>query len=184
MEEHRSKSDPHPGKVPIEKEMVLLIAYGNSLRRDDGAGFLLAEKIEHLLNDAGRAVTRIDVHQLTPELALDIAEETVSTVLFLDTRAVSDPSDDLSIHVAKVAAAEIASPSVGHHMDVSLLLAYTDHLFKTPPPSWLLTIPGVDFDHGEGISQTARNALDNPPAVLKDLIDLIASPHRKPCSAE
>ncbi|MFZ2445873.1 MAG: hydrogenase maturation protease [Syntrophobacteraceae bacterium] len=171
MEDGRSETGSNLGKVLRETELLLLIAYGNSLRRDDGAGFILAEKLEHLLHEAGKGVIRIDTHQLTPELSLDIVGEDVSAVIFLDTRAVSDPSDDLEIHVTEVRPADFASPSLGHHMDVSLLLAYTAHLFKTPPPAWLITIPGVDFNHGEGLSDTARNAIENALETLPALID-------------
>lgn len=154
--------------------MVLLIAYGNSLRRDDGAGFVLAENLERIFLQSGQAAVRLEVHQLTPELSLDISKENIRAVIFLDTRAVTDPDDDFRIHVQKVAPAEIGSPSMGHHLDVSLLLAYTAYLFKKPPPAWLVTVPGVDFNHGEGLSQSTQWAIDNPPAKLNDLIDEIA----------
>ncbi len=157
--------------------MILLIAYGNSLRRDDGAGFILAEKLEQLFLQAGQSVVRLEVHQLTPELSLDISKENISAVIFLDTRAVTESGDDLLIRVEKVAPAEIGSPSMGHHLDVSLLLAYTAYLFKTPPPSWLVTVPGVDFNHGEGLSQVTTRAIENPPAELDELIDRIKKMH-------
>lgn len=154
--------------------MILILAYGNSLRRDDGAGFVLAEKLEGLLSKPGLDVLRIDSHQLTPELSLDISGEDVRSVIFIDTRAVSGPSDDLELHLEKVVPAEIASPSVGHHFNASLLMAYTKYLFKKEPPAWIITIPGVDFDHGEGLSAVARKSLEDAPEKLRNLIEQIA----------
>ncbi len=155
--------------------MILILAYGNSLRRDDGAGFLLADLLETLLSEDGIQTRRIDSHQLAPELALDIAEPGVSAVLFIDTRSVADPSDDLRLHVAKTAPAEMASPSVGHNFDASVLLAYTKFLFKKEPPAWLITVPGKDFEHGEGFSETVRQAVENAGAELAPLIKELAA---------
>ncbi|MHC1729001.1 MAG: hydrogenase maturation protease [Syntrophobacteraceae bacterium] len=153
--------------------MILILAYGNSLRRDDGAGFVLADSLESILLQAGGEVKRIDSHQLAPELALDIAGDCVSAVIFIDTRAVSDPNDDLSIHVIPVVPAEIASPSLGHHFDAPVLLTYTKYLFNKEPLAWLITIPGVDFDHGEGLSETAAKALEQAPRKLQELISSV-----------
>jgi hydrogenase maturation protease len=155
--------------------MILILAYGNSLRRDDGAGFVLADRLERLLSKSGIGVVRIDSHQLTPELSLDISGDNVSVVVFVDTRAVSGPSDDLELHFGKVVPAEIASPSVGHHFDASLLMAYTKYLFKKEPPAWLVTVPGVDFEHGEGLSEVTRKSVENAPDKLRVLIDSVLS---------
>lgn len=158
--------------------MILILAYGNSLRRDDGAGFLLADVLEPLLSEAGIRTRRIDSHQLAPELALDIAEPSVSAVLFIDTRSVADPSDDLRLHIQKTLSAEMASPSVGHNFDASVLLAYTKFLFKKEIPAWLITVPGKDFDHGEGFSETVEGAVANAESELAPLIkELAALPH-------
>lgn len=151
-------------------EMILILAYGNSLRRDDGAGFILAGTLEKLLSGTGMGVRRIDSHQLAPELALDIACDDVSAVIFIDTRAVSGTNDDGLVHIAPLAAAEIASPSLGHHFDAPVLLTYTKYLFNKEPQAWLITIPGVDFSHGEGLSETAGTALANATESLRELV--------------
>ena len=156
--------------------MVLILAYGNSLRRDDGAGFVLGDVVERMLSEEGFEVDRIDSHQLEPELALDISGEKISAVLFIDARALpyAPGADDLRVQVRRVASAENASPSMGHHLNAPTLLAYARFLFKKEPPAWLITVPGKDFDHGEGLSETARQAIDSAPQILRELIsDLI-----------
>ena len=66
--------------------MILLIAYGNPLRRDDGAGHVLADRLEKTWRGQGLAVQRLDVLQLTPELATEIADPAVDLVVFADAQ--------------------------------------------------------------------------------------------------
>jgi hydrogenase maturation protease len=155
--------------------MVLILVYGNSLRRDDGAGFVLGDVVEKMLSEAGLEVERIDSHQLDPELALDISGEKVSSVLFIDTRALPEtPGDDNPrVQFRRVVSAKDASPGTGHHLDPPTLLAYSLFLFKKEPPAWLVTVPGTDFDHGEGLSETTREAINSAPEILSELIRLV-----------
>ena len=157
---------------PVTYQMVLILAYGNSLRRDDGAGFVLGDVVERMLSEAGFEVDRIDSHQLEPELALDISGEKISAVLFIDARALpyAPGPDDLRVQVRRVASAQNASPSMGHHLNAPTLLAYARFLFKKEPPAWLITVPGKDFDHGEGLSETALQAIHSAPQILRELI--------------
>jgi hydrogenase maturation protease len=152
-----------------------MFAYGNSLRRDDGAGFALGDLVERMLREAGLEVQRIDSHQLEPEFALEISDDKISAVLFIDTRAVLDSSanDDLHIDIHRIVPAEDASPSLGHHLDASTLLVYARYLFKREPPAWLITVPGIDFDHGEGLSATALEAIRSAPELLSELVRLL-----------
>ena len=151
---------------------VLLIAYGNSLRGDDGAGFILAGMLERMLADRGAAAQRIDTHQLTPELALDIAAEGVFAAIFLDTR-ILEPSDDFQLHLSEVGPTTVGSP-LGHHLDASALMIYAGALLGgTPPPAWLITIPGVDFDYGQRLSEVTRKALRDGSQKLEELMRLV-----------
>ncbi|MCE5336948.1 MAG: hydrogenase maturation protease [Desulfobacteraceae bacterium] len=154
--------------------MILILAYGNSLRRDDGAGFVLADLIERLLADAGAEVERIDSHQLTPELSLDIAGQDVASVLFIDTRAVPGPSDDLRVHVERISAPGTGASGVGHNLDASIVLAYARGLFGKEPPAWLITVPGFDFEHGEGLSERTLERIDGARESLRDFAESIA----------
>ncbi|MFZ0932034.1 MAG: hydrogenase maturation protease [Syntrophobacteraceae bacterium] len=162
-------------QYPATGIMVLILAYGNSLRRDDGSGYVLADLVERMITEAGLEVERIDSHQLEPELALDISREKITSVLFIDTRALPETpnEDDLRVQFRRVVSAKIASPGIGHHLNPQVLLAYSRYLFNKEPPAWLITVPGTDFDHGEGLSETARKAIDSAPAILSELIPLL-----------
>ncbi|SPF32727.1 Ni,Fe-hydrogenase maturation factor (hox operon) [Syntrophobacter sp. SbD1] len=186
-------------------DMVLILAYGNSLRRDDGAGFVLAGMVERMLFDAGFDVQRIDSRQLEPEHALDISSEKISALLFIDTRAVHTTPDEakmlfpiaaagfpppapvsgtrsclpaaaangMRVQFESVVSADSRSAGIGHYLSPSTLLAFVAYLFKKQPPAWLITVPGIDFDHGEGLSDTARKAIDSAPEILRELIRLL-----------
>ncbi len=155
--------------------MVLILAYGNSLRRDDGAGFVLGDVVERMLSEAGLEAERVDSHQLDPELALDISGEKISAVLFIDTRVLPETpgGDNLRVQFRRVVSAKNASPGMGHHLTPPTLLAYTRLLFNKDPPAWLVTVPGTDFDHGEGLSETARKAINSAAEILSELIRLL-----------
>ena len=145
--------------------MLLIIACGNSLRRDDGAGLLMAERLEQACQALGLTVKRISVHQLTPELAVDIADQAVRAVVFVDTQP-GQPGDSPALFPLTP---DTASPSVGHHLTPAVLLLYAQQLYHHCPPAWQITVPGVDFDHGETLSQTAADSLSHAPALAQQL---------------
>jgi hydrogenase maturation protease len=135
--------------------MIVLIGYGNPLRRDDGAGPALAMMAEARagLNDM-RVLTP---HQLVPELAEDLAGADIAAVLFLDA-CVGDCDGGALVAIRPVGE-EAGSPVFGHHLPPADLLRYAELLRGAPLPAWQLTIPGVDFGYGEGLSRYTENNL-------------------------
>jgi hydrogenase maturation protease len=121
----------------------LVIGYGNPLRRDDAAGPEVARRIAALgLPD----VDVIEAHQLLPEHAevLSRAERAV----FVDA-SVEEGAE--SVEVRRVEPRADASLAA-HASDPAALLAVALLLFERAPEAWLVTIPGVDFGIGEGLS--------------------------------
>jgi hydrogenase maturation protease len=149
--------------------MILIIAYGNSLRRDDGAGLILAEKLEQAWLARQVEVERLEVQQLVPELALEVARDEVSAVVFADTRVVSPAEVTPGLKMYPVQA-NPSSPSLGHQLDPAVLLSYARLLYGKQPPAWMVTVPGADFDHGEGLSQVAQQALREVSELATDLL--------------
>lgn len=146
----------------------MIIAYGNSLRRDDGAGQVLGEMLERAWRNRNLEVQRIAVHQLAPELAESVAATDVTAVVFVDARVADSGAGSLDVEVHPVADAH-DSPSLGHHLDPSVLMVYARLLFGKEPPAWLVSVPGVDFDHGEGLSEIAVRAIGNAGDLLSML---------------
>lgn len=149
--------------------MLLIIAYGNPLRRDDGAGLRLGEMLEATCRVARIPVERLAVQQLTPELTLEMAREGVTAIAFVDTRVIGPAETDPTIEIAQIVASP-TSPAVGHHFDPGALLAYVHLLYGQQPVAWRLTIPGVDFNHGEGFSPTTQAILTASSGTLDDFL--------------
>jgi hydrogenase maturation protease len=140
--------------------MILIIAYGNDLREDDGAGPLLAARLASVWQSHGQAARLIAVQQPVPELAADIVCDGVTAVVFVDTR-VSTSQADRDVAVVPVEPVSEVSPSLGHHVQPETLLTYARVLSATGsvPPAWLVTVPGVAFEYGERLSDVAQAAL-------------------------
>ena len=49
-------------------------------------------------------------------------------------------------------------------------MAYAYFLYGRRVPAWMLTVPGTDFGHGEGLSRGARQALAEAEQALRDLL--------------
>jgi len=148
--------------------VVLIIAYGNSLRRDDGAGLILGEMLEEAMRGRGLEVELHSLHQLTPDVALTVAADEVAVVIFVDTRVAVLEQGQPALQLIPLASGQGAS-SLGHQLGAATIMAYASLLYQKCPPAWLLTVPGVDFDHGEGLSEIARKALQTLPALLDEL---------------
>ena len=123
----------------------LVVGVGNSLRRDDGLGPWLAERVAawHLPGVDVRCV-----HQLTPEIAADVAAH--DRTLFLDASRGGEP-----LHLVSVAM-NPRPAGVGHALTPGEVLSLSANVYKRCPPAWLLPVAGRDFDFGEGLSREAE----------------------------
>lgn len=147
--------------------MILIIAYGNSLRRDDGAGLLLGEKLEEMLRAHGVPVELLILHQLGPETALTVAESEADVVVFADSRVAATEGDHPEALIQPVLPG-CQAPCLGHHLHPGVVMGYVQKLYGKKPRAWLATVPGVDFGHGEGLSQVALDAVSRLPKVLAE----------------
>lgn len=155
--------------------MILIIAYGNSLREDDGAGLALGKLIAQELRARKANVELITAHQLLPELALEIARDEVDSVVFVDTRAASPDNDDLNVQAYPLVI-DSPSPSVGHHLNPEAVLVYAHLLYGKQVSAWQVTVPGVNFDHGELFSTIAQSALSTALKILDTWLAELTEP--------
>jgi hydrogenase maturation protease len=145
------------GEHSQDTASIIVIGYGNTLRRDDGAGIVFAEKlVAHWLSQ-GIPSQLLTSTQLLPEMAADISHDAIDAVVFVDAAAHDLKS---GIQIAKVGIGP-TSPSSGHNLDATTLIVYANLLYGHCPHAWLVTIPGADFAHGQGFSPSVTQWLTN-----------------------
>src|SRR6266516_656552 len=147
-------------------DRVLVIAYGNPLRCDDGVAWQAAEEIRRKL------ATQIDVicvHQLAPELAEEISR--AGTVIFLDATGDGEPGKV----GCQIVSPDSTQPRFSHHLSPAQVLTLCDQFYEVRPRGFLISISGECFDHGEGLSPATINALPQSVAVVSDLLRRLKS---------
>ncbi len=129
---------------------LLVIGYGNELRGDDGVGPKVAAAVAAWKQAGVRALI---CHQLTPELAHDIAA--ARAVIFVDAAL---PAVAPTVQVRAIAPADAAQLRA-HTSDPPALLALAQTTFGRTPPAWTITVPAVNFDFGERLSPLAEQGM-------------------------
>lgn len=142
----------------IEWEL-LVIGYGNTLRSDDGVGPGVADAVSELSLPGVRSVA---CHQLTPELAHDVAQ--AGEVIFVDASVESIPR--LQIRRLEPSA---ASQILAHAADPKTLLALARDVFGHCPPAWWLTIPVRNLEFGENFSADAAEGMHGAVRMIETL---------------
>jgi hydrogenase maturation protease len=150
---------------------ILIIGYGNNLRSDDGVGRYLAEIIDQ---QQLPLVKTLSVHQLTPELVLEIAES--QAVIFID--AITQCRDAIAFPPFEISLQSL-EPSqdktrLGHTSNPEQLLSLCKNLYHQCPSAWLLTIPTHNFEFGETFSALTQNAIAPALIILTQLIKILS----------
>ncbi|HMO52337.1 MAG TPA: hydrogenase maturation protease [Kiritimatiellia bacterium] len=130
----------------------LLIGYGNSLRGDDAAGYRLALDME---KEALPDLRCIAVHQLTPELAADLAA--ARHVFFADARPTQPQAPDLVIEAVTT---ESPNSVASHGCSPQALLQLAKTLYHTCPSAQIIGIIAHDFRLGESMTESTRHAIN------------------------
>jgi hydrogenase maturation protease len=144
-------------------ENILVIAYGNPLRCDDGIAWHAAGELKRVLPSSAQVIC---VHQLTPELAESAGR--AELVIFLDAAANGKPGNV----VCQPLKAEKGEPRFSHHLTPEGILAVCERLYAAKPRGFLLTLHGKRFEHGEEFSPAAVHAV---PRVV-ELVTNLCSP--------
>lgn len=147
--------------------MWLIIGYGNRLRQDDGVGYRLAKILTTKLvpRQSPQDIRVLAVHQLTPELALELAAENVERVLFIDARR----GQNKPLIMRKLDPAA-ALGSCGHQLSPQLLLHMTRVLYHRSPQGWLLTLVAQQLEMGDMLSRAAQSALTKALVLIGNLL--------------
>ena len=170
LHDRRTRSRAKLHTVP----RVLIVAYGNPLRCDDGLAGRAAAALEDKFSSSDLEIVR--THQLAPELA-----ETVSrceAVIFVDAAAAgSAPPGEIRSTQIRLPA---ATPRFTHQLSPGAIVALARQLFGATPSAFSVSLTGDCFDHGESLSPAVEAALPalvaRIEALIQQLLALEASP--------
>ncbi len=147
---------------------ILIIAYGNPLRCDDGLAWRAADEFERKLSTSEVEILR--VHQLTPELAETVCR--CDAVIFVDAAA-ADGGNGLP---GEIRSAEIdltrEAPRFSHQLSPGAVLALARQLYGAAPRAFSATLTGQCFDHGEALSAVVESAI---PLLVARIVALVES---------
>jgi hydrogenase maturation protease len=154
---------------------VLIIGFGNTLRRDDGAGAVAARLLADEPRLEREEVEVWERYQLLPEMALDIGESTL--VIFIDADARGLPGS-IEIHPIDPATAARGDADArgepgasSHHVGGGELVALAAQLTGARPDAVAIGVGVADLEIGEGLSPAVEAALPRIVAIVVDLVE-------------
>ena len=139
---------------------ILVIGYGNDLRSDDGAGRVVASRIEAA--DHPGVIVRSQ-SQLTPELALDITRADV--VVFVDANV---DCDEMTIQ--PVRPGEPGTQSMSHHTDPAALLLLAQDLGRVPLDVHVVSIPATSLELGFELSTGTAKGVEEAVDAITEIV--------------
>lgn len=144
---------------------ILVFGYGNPSRGDDALGPLLVEYIGQQIVPTSVDVEVLCDFQLQIEHALDL--ERRQLVLFVDASVTGvDGFDFTELKPVK------DDSYTTHAMSPAAVLSVYQAIKKQPPPPcFLLSIKGEQFELGEGLSVSAQNNLLRARRFVEQLLD-------------
>jgi len=157
--------------LAADERGVLVIGYGNTLRRDDGVGARAAELLAADPRLAGVEVQ--ERYQLLPEMALDIGAS--SLVIFIDADLRGLPG---SIEIRTIEAdaprsdadARAEPGASSHHVGGGELVALAAELMGHRPEAVQIGIGITDTELGEGLTPAVEAALPKVVEIVADLV--------------
>ena len=137
---------------------ILVIAYGNRDRQDDGAGWHILSQVAAQLSlqapelpgewteSADGSLRLLYLYQLLPELAEDLID--YGQIIFVDAHN----SPELPNLVFEPVSPAWVHSAFTHHLSIGELLAITQTLYVRCPAAWLLSVRGYAFEFSQELS--------------------------------
>jgi hydrogenase maturation protease len=146
--------------MPRSATDALVIGWGNRLRGDDAAGLLVAEEIEALARPGVRVET---VRLLTPELAFDLSGCNAAVLIDADAEA-------SEVSVREVEPCGTVRGAATHALTAGQLLALCETVYGVRPRTWLVAVPGAQFEVGDPLSPRTRAAVETAVEIVLDVL--------------
>ena len=154
----------------VDAVECLVIGYGNSLRSDDVIGLEVARIVASWSLPHVRSLA---LPQLTPELAVDLAE--VDLAIFVDACLFTETS---MVELSSLKPAD-STNFKSHFSDPQGLLSLTQALFSNYPQAWWVLVPGVNFQLGDRLTPTAEKNIELASIQIKTLLTTRNYPQTK-----
>lgn len=158
---------------------VLIVAFGNPMRCDDGLARHAADQLEGKYSSEEVEILRM--HQLAPELAETISH--CEVVIFVDAASADAAGNSPPGEVcnAEISSSESA-PRFSHQLSPSAVVSLVRSLYGAKPYAVSVTLTGQCFDHGESLSAVVTAALPVLVARIETLVQQFLSPEAPPDS--
>ena len=145
---------------------VLIIGYGNPLRRDDGVGWHIAHALR--AKNSAEDVEILACYQLTPDLAEPLSR--AQRAIFVDATVDTTHGD---LYVQTISANGAVSPRFSHHVTPQTLLAQANAWYGSGPRvAYLVSVCARDTGLGENLSARVAKIL---PLALREVNWLCAA---------
>lgn len=146
---------------------VLIIAYGNPLRSDDGVAWRVAELLRGKFS--ADEVEIECLQQLGPELAESASG--CECVIFVDAAAKQGSAG--KVEVIEFSGDSNEAPVASrfcHALPPAAILGLSERLYGSRPRAYSATIIGESFEHGESLSAAVTSALPSLVARIEELV--------------
>ena len=151
---------------------VLIVAYGNPMRSDDGVAWRAADALASEFPEPAVDIHRL--HQLTPELADTVRN--YRCVIFVDA-ASCDGSPTLpgAIRVEDILGGASEPARFSHVLSPKKVLDLAAQLYGASPRAFVVTVAGESFRHGDSLSPAVAAAIPELIARIAELVRRSAS---------
>ena len=133
---------------------LLIVAYGNPLRSDDGVAWRAAAALQKTFSSDQAEI--LSLHQLGPELAENASRS--ECVIFVDASTGSGRPGEIEVRELR-SDSERESSAFCHAVSPSHVLALAAQLYDCRPRAFSITVVGENFNHGESLSPAVEAAL-------------------------
>ncbi|HKS76382.1 MAG TPA: hydrogenase maturation protease [Terriglobales bacterium] len=140
---------------------ILILAYGNPLRGDDGLGWRAAEV---LLNDFAEGMEIRTCHQLLPEVAEPVSR--ADAIFFIDAARDGEPGELR----CRALTPENSAARFTHQLSPAGILALSAELYGHAPKAFLMSICGDSFGFSEKLSPAVAASLPRLTGLVKELV--------------
>lgn len=143
---------------------ILIIGFGNTLRRDDGAGVQAVTLLQDQLRDPDcEFMTAV---QPLPEMIAYLKD--VDVVIFVDACLGQKPGVIQRFTLTRDK--NTVNSLMTHHLSPERMLYLCERLYGQRPQGMAFTITGYDFGYGEGLSAVVEMRLPRLVASIANTV--------------